>query len=155
MVRALIGDPALLPAGRRIAIVGGDLVAVELAEFLAGQDRLVSILFDGELLAPEVGWKRRTEHMDRLDRLGVTVHVGAEVEAVDADGIRFRPANGAPRHLPADAVLLVGVTEPDPTLADALAAGLSGVPIHPVGDCGGSGLIRGATESGARAGAAV
>lgn len=154
-VRALIADPTLLPSGRRVAIVGGDLVGVELAEFLAGRDRLVSILCDGDLLAPEVGWKRRTEHMDRLDRLGVTVHVGAEIEAIDGDGVRFRPTNGTSRHLPADAVLLVGTIDPDPTLADALAAGLPGIPIRPVGDSAGQHLVRGATESGARAGAAV
>lgn len=154
-VRALIADPSLLPVGLRVAIVGGDLVAIELAEFLAAQDRLVSVLCDGDLLAPEVGWKRRTEHMDRLDRLGVTVHVGVEVQAIDADGLRFRPANGTSRHLPADAVLLAGAIEPDPTLADALAAGLPGIPIHQVGDSVGQSLIRGATESGARAGATV
>jgi 2,4-dienoyl-CoA reductase (NADPH2) len=35
---------AWMPVGRRVAIIGGDLVALELAEFLASRGRLVSIL---------------------------------------------------------------------------------------------------------------
>ncbi|OWY62219.1 NADH oxidase, partial [cyanobacterium TDX16] len=93
---------AWLPLGHRVAIVGGDLVAVELAEHLAARGRLVSVLEAGDRLAPEVGWKRRTEHMDRLDRLGVTAHTGAEVERIVPDGVRFRPAGGTVRDLPAD-----------------------------------------------------
>ena len=32
---------AWMPLGHRVVIVGGDLVAIELAEFLAARDRLV------------------------------------------------------------------------------------------------------------------
>ncbi|WP_220451276.1 FAD-dependent oxidoreductase [Nocardioides dongkuii] len=142
---------AWLPVGRRVAIVGGDLVAVELAEFLAGRGRLVTVLEPGDVLAPEVGWKRRTEHMDRLDRLGVTAHAGAVTERVVPGGLVFRPAGGTARELRADTVLLAGEARPDLALHDALAARLPGVPLTPLGDCTGLGLIRGAVESAARA----
>ncbi|HUH70306.1 MAG TPA: FAD-dependent oxidoreductase [Mycobacterium sp.] len=52
---------AWMPLGRRIAIIGGDLVALELAEFLASRGRLVSILEAGKDIAPEVGDKRKTD----------------------------------------------------------------------------------------------
>lgn len=145
-----------LPLGRRVAIVGGDLVAVELAELLARRGRRVTVLEAGPELAPEVGGKRRTEHMDRLDRLVVTAHVGAAVERITPDGLVFRPANGSStRHLRADTVVLAGEARPDLDLHAAVAARLPGVEVTAVGDCTGLALIRGAVEAGARAGCDV
>ena len=97
-----------LPEGRRVAIVGADLVALELAEFLAARGRLVSVLESGETIAPEVGNKRKTEHMDRLDRLGVAVHGRAEIERIVPDGVVFIPSAGSSRHLAADSVVIAG-----------------------------------------------
>jgi 2,4-dienoyl-CoA reductase (NADPH2) len=146
---------AWMPLGKRVAIVGGDLVAVELAEFLADRGRFVSILEPGDTIAPEVGWKRRTEHMHRLDRLGVTVHVETDVDRIVEDGVWFRPMVGQSRHLPADSVVLAGVPEPDLSLYDALVARLPDVEVTAIGDCTGLGLIRKATEDAARVAAAL
>jgi 2,4-dienoyl-CoA reductase (NADPH2) len=146
---------AWTPLGRRVAMVGGDLAAVELAEFLALRGRTVAILEAGDTIAPEVGWKRRTEHMHRLDRLGITVHVDAPVERIVADGVVFTPAGGAPRRLAADSVVLAGELQPDLTLHDVLVARLPGVEVTPIGDCTGLGLIRKATEDAARVAAAL
>ncbi|HEX7715939.1 MAG TPA: FAD-dependent oxidoreductase [Marmoricola sp.] len=144
-----------MPLGRRVAIVGGDLVAVELAEFLAARGRFVAILESGADLAPEVGWKRRTEHMHRLDRLGVTVHVAATVDEIVPDGVWFTPAGGSRRHLRADSVVLAGGVEPDTALRDAVAARLPDAEVTAIGDCTGLGLIRGATEDAARVATAL
>lgn len=150
-----LASRAWMPLGRRVAIVGGDLVALELAEFLASRGRLVSILESGKGIAPEVGNKRRTEHMDRLDRLGVTVHVRATVERITTEAVIFTPAGGTTRQLQADAAVLAGTVEPDTTLFDALVAALPGVEVYAAGDCTGLGLIRKATEEGARAACAI
>jgi 2,4-dienoyl-CoA reductase (NADPH2) len=146
---------AWMPVGRRVAIIGGDLVAVELGEFLAHRDRLVSILEAGKQIAPEVGNKRRTEHMDRLDRLGVTVHVRAAVERITEDAVVFTPAGGTPRHLPADTVIVAGTPEPDTAMFDTLMTAMPDADVHAAGDCTGLGLIRKATEDGARAACAI
>ncbi|OBI24109.1 FAD-dependent oxidoreductase [Mycobacterium sp. E2497] len=150
-----LASRAWMPLGRRVVIVGGDLVALELAEFLASRGRLVSILESGRNIAPEVGNKRKTEHMDRLDRLGVTVHVRATVERITTEAVVFAPAGGTGRRLPADSVVLAGAVEPDTTLFDALVAALPGAQVHAAGDCTGLGLIRKATEEGARAACAI
>jgi 2,4-dienoyl-CoA reductase (NADPH2) len=144
-----------MPLGRRVTVVGGDLVAVELAEFLAARGRHVSILEAGATIAPEVGWKRRTEHMHRLDRLGVTVHVACSVEEVVPDGLWFLPAGGARRHLQADSVVLAGALEPDLGLYDDLVARLPQAEVTAIGDCTGLGLIRKATEDAARVAVAL
>ncbi len=147
--RALLGSDLTL--GRRVAVVGGDLVAVEIAEHLAAGGQLVALLHDGDDVATEVGPKRRTEQLDRLDRLGVTVHVAATVGQITSAAIVFTPDGAGPRELAADAVVLVGVIEPDLELRDALAVRLPDAEIQAVGDCTGLGLIQGATEDAARA----
>ncbi len=146
---------AWMPLGRRVAIVGGDLVALELAEFLATRGRLVTILEAGKTIAPEIGNKRKTEHMDRLDRLGVAVHVRVDVERITSGGLLFRPGAGTPRALAADTVVLAGSLEADTMLYDTLAAAMPDVDVSAAGDCTGLGLIRKATEDGARAACAI
>ena len=144
-----------MPVGRRVAIIGGDLVALQLAEFLARRGRVVSILQAGKDIAPEVGNKRKTEHMDRLDRLGVNVHVHAPVERITTQAVVFTPAGGTARQLAADSVVIAGTVEPDTTLFDTLVATMPGAEVHAAGDCSGLGLIRKATEEGARAACAI
>lgn len=146
---------AWMPMGRRVAIIGGDLVALELAEFLAKRGRFVSILESGKAIAPEVGSKRKTEHMDRLDRLGVTVHVRASVERIADDAVVFTPAGGTTRQLAADTVVVAGTPEPDTALFDAVVTAMPDTEVHAAGDCTGLGLIRKATEDGARAACAI
>jgi 2,4-dienoyl-CoA reductase (NADPH2) len=138
-----------LPFGRRVVIVGGDLAAIELAEWLAERRRRVTVVERGDDIAPEVGLKRRTEHMDRLDRLGVVLHTGVGVERIETAAVVL----DGDRRLPADGVILAGVLEPDTRLADALKG--TGPEVISVGDCTGLGLIRKAIEEGARAGASI
>jgi 2,4-dienoyl-CoA reductase (NADPH2) len=144
-----------MPVGRRVTVIGGDLIALELAEFLARRGRLVSILEAGKDIAPEVGNKRKTEHMDRLDRLGVTLHVRAPVERITVRAVVFTPAGGTTRQLAADSVVIAGTVEPDTGLFDTLVAAMPGAEVHAAGDCSGLGLIRKATEEGARAACAI
>ena len=148
--RSVVADPGR-SLGRRVAIVGGDLVGIEVAEHLALRGHLVAVLEPDDEIATDVGPKRRTEHMDRLDRLGVTVHTSVTVEKVVADGVAFTPDGGSSRELTADAVVLVGTVVPDLTLRDAIAARLPDVEVRAVGDCTGPGLIRQATEHALRA----
>jgi 2,4-dienoyl-CoA reductase (NADPH2) len=138
-----------LPLGRRIAVVGGDLAAIELAEFLAERRRSVSVLESGDEIAPEVGLKRRSEHMDRLDRLGVVVNTGVELDRITPEGVRIRRGAGSAL-VAADSVILAGRVEADLALFDALEGRVPEV--HAAGDCTGLGLIRKAVEEGARIG---
>jgi 2,4-dienoyl-CoA reductase (NADPH2) len=144
-----------MPVGRRVAVVGGDLVAIEFAEFLAHRGRTVTVLEAGNDIAPEIGGKRKAEHMLRLDRLGVTVHVRATVEQIVPDGVEFVPSGGTRRLLPADSVILAGEAEPALTLYDALRDTLPGVPVEAIGDATGLGLVRKAVEDAVRVASAL
>src|SRR5262249_3620872 len=142
-----------MPFGRRVVMVGADLAALELAELLALRGRRVSIVERGERLAPEVGTKRLTEHMDALDRLGVAVNTGVAYEEITPHGIAIRPDRGARREIAADTIVLAGELVADTAFYDAVKGDVPEV--HAVGDCTGLGLIRKATEEATRVACAL
>tara|TARA_R110002124_G_scaffold141679_1_gene306220 strand:- start:7311 stop:9368 length:2058 start_codon:yes stop_codon:yes gene_type:complete len=133
-----------LPLGKHIVIVGADLAAIELAEFLARRGRRVSILEQRKRIAPEIGPKRRAEHMDRLDRLGVSINTEVVCDEILADTVNYRTAQGIARTIAADSVILAG----EPVAANELFERSQGLApeVHAIGDCTGLGLIRKATD---------
>ncbi len=143
---------AWLPLGREVAIVGADLAAIELAEFLAHRGRRVHVVSAATRITPEVGKKRRHEHMDRLDGLRVTVNTGVEIVAIEPGGVRIRSAAGE-RLVGANSVVVAGDPMPERSLSEALEA--ASLTVRSIGDCNGLGLIAGATRAAAEAVAAL
>ena len=134
-------------------VCGGTLAAIELAEFLAENGRRVSIIDSADEPAPEVGAKRRAEHMDRLARLGVVLNTRMQVDRITADAVVVRRESGSPVSVAADSVIVAGAVEPDTSLADEIGDRFDD--LHVIGDCTGLGLIRKALEEGARVGCLV
>jgi 2,4-dienoyl-CoA reductase (NADPH2) len=142
-----------MPLGQRVTIVGADLAALELAEFLAERGRHVSVLEPADEIAPEIGLKRRDEHMLRLDRCKVAVNTGIHIDRITSSGVVLLSHTGGEKLVPADSVIVVGGIQPDTALYDALRERIPEV--YAVGDCTGLGLIRKATLEGARAACAL
>jgi len=142
-----------LPVGLRVVVVGADLAAIELSEFFAEHGRRVSIVDHARAVAPEVGAKRRAEHMDRLSRLDVVVNTNVRVERIERDAVIIRHTSRSESRVAADSVVIAGTVEADTRLADIARELVDEV--HTVGDCTGLGLIRGAVEEGAKAGCAL
>jgi len=142
-----------MPLGRRVVIVGADLAAIELAEFLTTRGRRVTLVGAGDEIAPEIGAKRRGEHMDRLDRLGVSVLTGVACQAITTSTVVLRTGQGRSRAIETDSVILAGEVEPDTGLYETLCDRIPEV--HAIGDCTGLGLIRKATEEAARVACAL
>lgn len=137
-----------LPVGREVVIVGADLASVELAEFLARVGRRVHVLDSAKKIIPEVGKKRRNEHMDRLDQLRVSVNTAVEIIRIERQAVIIT-VGGTERSIKGDTIVVAGRPVPDVSLADALTA--AGLRVLPVGDCTGLGLIARATRSAAEA----
>jgi 2,4-dienoyl-CoA reductase (NADPH2) len=133
-----------MPLGHRVVIIGADLAAVELAEFIARRGRRVHLLETASKIAPEVGKKRRAEHMDRLDRLHVTLNTRVEVVRIESGAVLIRSSNGTERQIAADHVIIAGHPTAATDLADQLAT--AGFRVKAIGDCTGLGLIAGATR---------
>ena len=141
-----------LPLGKRVCVIGSDLPAVELADFIAHRGRRVSLIAEDQWFAQDVGPKRRQEQLSALDRLGVEVLGGVRLTGIDAGAVRFEYA-GRAGSVPADTVIIAGSPAPDTRLADALGGRVG--EIHAIGDCTGPGLLRKAVEDGMRAGTAL
>jgi 2,4-dienoyl-CoA reductase (NADPH2) len=126
--------------GRKVVIVGADLAAIESAEFLAQRGREVAVIDAPAELAPEVGSKRRADHIERMRDLGVTLHTECDVKRITREGVWFKPHYGDKEHmLKADTVILAGVVEPRTELYDACKGLVKEA--YTVGDVSGMGLI--------------
>jgi 2,4-dienoyl-CoA reductase (NADPH2) len=127
--------------GRKsVVMVGADLAAIESAEFLAQHGRQVAVIDSTEVLAPEIGDKRRAEHIERMRQAGITMHTECDVTRITREGVWFKPRYGdAERLLRADWVILAGMVEPKTELFESCKALVPEA--FTVGDVTGMGLI--------------
>jgi len=138
-----------MPLGQRIVIIGGELVGMELAEFLADRGRKVTLVHDAPKFGAGLPFLRRGQLLLDLMDHGVELAPGASDIRIEAGAVTFADADGKARRADADHVILASGATADLTLADALrAAGLS---VHPLGDCTGVGYIEGAMRGAAEA----
>jgi 2,4-dienoyl-CoA reductase (NADPH2) len=137
-----------MPLGRRVAIVGGGLVGIELAGFLAERGRAVSVLEETGTLAAEMAIPRRWRALHGLRQRGVALLTEARVEAIVEQGVVYVSKQGERRTVAADTVILATGAGESRGLADALA-GL-GVEVQRLGDCCGPGYVEGALADAAR-----
>lgn len=135
-----IASHIFMPFGKRVVLIGNDLPAVELAEFFAKRRRIVYLLTNEDRLLPEVGRKRRAEHMDKLDQNKVCVITGVDIQQLASKRVEYVPQGSAERFvLDVDSVIVAGEAAPDLSLAIQLQE--QGFAVHSVGDCKGYGLI--------------
>lgn len=140
---------AWMPLGQNIVIVGGELVGIELAEFLHERGRTVTVIEAAPRLGKGLLLVRRMRILAELKEHGVALHGGASAIAIDADCVRFTDAAGAEQVVKADQVIVAMGATGDTTLAEQLKA--DGFAVETVGDCTGVGYIEGAIRGGAEA----
>jgi len=141
-----------MPLGKRVVIVGGGLVGLELAEFLLARGRHVTVLEPGDRAGRELSIVRRWRVLDAVISHG-TLKLKATVREITRDAVIWQDAEGAEQRLPADSVVLAIGAEADDSVASALAG--CGVPIERIGDCASVSYIEGAMHDGNRAGRMV
>jgi 2,4-dienoyl-CoA reductase (NADPH2) len=142
-----------MPIGKRVAIIGGGLVGVELAEFLCERGREVCILEEGKTLAVEMALPRRWRALHGLREHGVALLTAVHVEEISDEGVVYTTGDGARSTVLADTVILAASPGKNLALAEALE-GL-GVEVHLLGDCQGVGYIEGAIMEAARIARAI
>ncbi|MFU8765021.1 MAG: FAD-dependent oxidoreductase [Haliea sp.] len=142
-----------LPLGQRIVVIGGELVGLELAEYLAHRGRQVTVVDEAPRSGAGLYVVRRMRLLDELRELGVTLQNNASEVSIGQNTVSYRNQRGQVRSLAADHVIVAQGATGDTSLADQLrGAGLS---VHTVGDCNGVGYIEGAMESAAELVAAI
>jgi 2,4-dienoyl-CoA reductase (NADPH2) len=137
-----------MPIGRRVAIIGGGLVGVELAEFLCERKRGVCVLEESDTLAVEMALPRRWRALHGLRQHGVSLLTGVRVEEITDEGVVYTAKDGARSSAAAETVILASGAGENRTLGDGLE-GL-GAEVHLLGDCSGVGYIEGAMMDAAR-----
>jgi 2,4-dienoyl-CoA reductase-like NADH-dependent reductase (Old Yellow Enzyme family)/thioredoxin reductase len=141
-----------MPIGKKVVVVGGGLVGLELAEFLAERGRKVTVLESGEKLGVEMAHPRRARALFEARAHGVELIPGAEVTAITADQVEYRVGDRS-MAVDADAVVLASGVHADRGVAERMEA--AGLVVHVVGDAGEVGYIQGAVRSGHLAGRAI
>lgn len=103
--------------GQRIAIIGGGMVGLETAAYLAAQDNAVTVLKRFATIGRDIEPLYRDYLLRELGEHGVDIRTGLEVTAVRGNGVLVRDPSGAEHVVLADRV--VWAREPSP--ADQLA----------------------------------
>ena len=134
-----------MPIGRDVVVVGGGLVGVELAEFLAERRRRVTVLEEGDKLAVEMAHPRRARSLHEARAHGVEFVTGVELRSITSDAVEFTIGDEV-RRVRASQVIIASGVEPDQTLADSLRD--AGFEVRLVGDAQSVGYIEGAVRSG-------
>ncbi|MFT4518698.1 MAG: 2,4-dienoyl-CoA reductase-like NADH-dependent reductase (Old Yellow Enzyme family) [Halioglobus sp.] len=133
-----------MPVKKRVCIVGGGLVGVELAEFLAERGREVSVIEEGEKFGVELAVVRRWRVLEDLQHLGVVMINNTRVAKIQPGKLTLIGAEGETQ-ITADTVILASGATGDLTVAD-LSREL-GYDTHVAGDCSGVSYIEGAIRS--------
>jgi len=119
--------------GERAVIIGGELVACEVAEYLAAQGKQVTLMRRGKEIATNVGPATRIYLLRRLRDAKVTMLTGVSYEKATANGVEITTRNGERKLIPGDTIVIAAGATPN----DSIAREMSGkVPeLYRIGDC--------------------
>lgn len=133
---------AWMPLGKNVIIIGGELVGLELAEFLNARGRNVTVIDEEHKLGVGLMLMRRLRILAELKDHGVILHRGSTAIRIETDQVCFRDADGNEIAVRADHVIVARGAKGDTSQADLFRR--AGLRVHEVGDCSGVGYIHGA-----------
>ena len=141
-----------MPIGRKVVVIGGNLVGLELAEFFAERGRQVTVLHEGEVLGQALAHPRRWRLLEDIRNEGVELFKAVQIEEIEESSVRYRNGDDT-FQAEADTVVLTTGLADNPTLADQLKQ--EGLEPIVVGDCTGVSYIEGAIHEGFQAALAL
>ncbi|MFQ5352151.1 MAG: FAD-dependent oxidoreductase [Candidatus Binatia bacterium] len=142
-----------MPLGKRVTVIGGGLVGIELADFLSERGRELCVLEHSDYLATEMALPRRWRVLHVLRERGVELLTGAEVKEITDEGLIYQSRTGECCSQRADSVVLASGLCENRGLAQALER--EGYEVQLLGDCAGVGYIEGAIMDAARIARAI
>ena len=130
-----------MPLSKNIIIIGGDLVGLELAEFLIERGRSVKVLEPSVSLGKNLSIVRRSRVVHLLREHGAELLTQVNIREITKDGVLYEHAEEV--HLDqADQVIIAMGANPNLSLSNAIKA--QGIPTSSIGDCTSVGYIHGA-----------
>ncbi|MDM7999251.1 MAG: FAD-dependent oxidoreductase [Dehalococcoidia bacterium] len=138
--------------GKRVAIIGGELVGCEVAEFLVQQGRSVTVMRRGPEMATRMESSRRWAMIERLKHKGVRLLTGVTYRRITDEGVEIGLPDGREETISADSVVLAAGARANSELFQALA---NEFPVYLVGDAVAPRGIREAIHEGAAVGCQI
>jgi 2,4-dienoyl-CoA reductase-like NADH-dependent reductase (Old Yellow Enzyme family)/NADPH-dependent 2,4-dienoyl-CoA reductase/sulfur reductase-like enzyme len=136
-----------LPFGNEIVIIGGELVGLELAEFLVHRGRSVTVVDESAKFGAGLQLVRRLRLLTELRDAGVKLCPGVTDIAIQDGEVTWHSSPGSANRASAEHVIVAKGARGDTTLAEKLEG--AGFSIHILGDAKGIGYIEGAMRDAA------
>ncbi|MDP6100186.1 MAG: FAD-dependent oxidoreductase [Dehalococcoidia bacterium] len=114
--------------GRRVAVIGGEMVGCEVGEVMAEQGKSVTVMRRGEKMAQKVTPSIRELVLIRLGGLGVRLLTGVSYEGITDKGLAITVA-GKQELIEADTIVLAAGASP------AKLIETEGIVLKEIGDC--------------------
>ncbi|MDC0180762.1 NAD(P)/FAD-dependent oxidoreductase [Pseudomonadota bacterium] len=130
-----------MPISKNIVVIGGDLVGLELAEFLVERGRTVKVLEPSGALGPNLSIVRRSRVVHMLKEHGVDLLTNVEILEIYDEGVLFNHEK-IEKSLQADQVIIALGANANLDLVKELNS--LNLPITSIGDCTSVGYIHGA-----------
>jgi 2,4-dienoyl-CoA reductase (NADPH2) len=130
-----------MPIAKNIVVIGGDLVGLELAEFLVERGRTVKVLEPSGSLGPNLSIVRRSRVVHMLKEHKVDLLTNVTIKEIDGQEVIFDHEE-AQKSLQADQVIIALGADTNSELSDELTN--LNMPHTSIGDCTSVGYIHGA-----------
>ena len=130
-----------MPISRNVVVIGGDLVGLELAEFLIERGRNVKVLEPTGSLGPNLSIIRRSRVVHQLKEHGVDLLTNVEIKEIDGQEVIVRHEESE-KIFPADQIIIALGANTNLNLSNELND--MSIPVTSIGDCTSVGYIHGA-----------
>ena len=130
-----------MPIAKNIVVIGGDLVGLELAEFLVERGRTVKVLEPSGSLGPNLSIVRRSRVVHMLKEHKVDLLTNVTIKEIDGQEVIFDHEE-AQKSLQADQVIIALGADTNSELSDELTN--LNMSLTSIGDCTSVGYIHGA-----------
>jgi 2,4-dienoyl-CoA reductase (NADPH2) len=130
-----------MPIAKNIVVIGGDLVGLELAEFLVERGRTVTVLEPSGSLGPNLSIVRRSRVVHMLKEHKVDLLTNITIKEIDGQEVIFDHEE-AQKSLQADQVIIALGADTNSELSDELTN--LNMQLTSIGDCTSVGYIHGA-----------
>ena len=130
-----------MPLKKELVIIGGDLVGLELAEFLTERGKKITVVEPSNDLGPNLSIVRRSRVIHLLKSHGVNIIKNAKDIKISNSDVNFE-LDGTSQSIKANQVIIAMGTEPNTEFADELKENNFNVSM--IGDCTSVGYIEGA-----------
>jgi 2,4-dienoyl-CoA reductase (NADPH2) len=139
-----------MPVGHRVVILGGQVAACQLGEFLVKRGRKVTIVEEGDVLGEGLILERKNRLFSWFRKKGVTTMTGVHFDEVTPSGMVVTTKEGKRVVIEADTIIPALPMHPNTGLAETIKGKVPEV--YLIGDCREPRLIPDAVADGWRVG---